>query len=85
MYDSLEHGTMLRCPVCGAEITVLAWRGGGSFQPRCCNVKMELLPQKAIFFKCEICKAEIAAINDLSRSDFTPICCNRQMIKKAVS
>ena len=72
------RGTIYRCPVCGAEVTVLG-NGSGLFFPVCCNVKMCKLPRKLIVYRCPVCGSEIGVLTKTHPS-FMPICCNRQMI-----
>jgi len=74
--DNLR-GMVLRCPICGAEITVLA-RKVGDFSPRCCNVPMVRVQDKLMFYVCPVCGAEIGVINR-TQSVFEPRCCNTSM------
>ncbi len=72
------RGAIYRCPVCGAEVIVLA-PCQGSFAPRCCNQPMEYRPQRVRFYVCPVCGSEIAALNNTSGSQFTPRCCGQHM------
>ena len=76
-------GTVYRCPVCGAEITVIR-DGGGRLAPICCNVPMEVLRGRVRFFCCPVCGAELAVIRrglpaQAGAGDLAPICCNEPM------
>lgn len=70
-------GTTFRCPVCGAECTVIAPRMG-NFTPRCCNRPMVALRRRAVFYRCPVCGAEIMAVRRGAAS-FAPFCCNKPM------
>jgi len=56
MTSTAVRGMVYWCPVCGAEIGVIAARHG-EFQPRCCNKPMETLPRRLSFFICPVCGA----------------------------
>jgi DNA-directed RNA polymerase subunit RPC12/RpoP len=71
------RGMVYRCPVCGAEITVLA-RGMDRFCPRCCNRDMVPRQRRVAFYICPICGAEIAVIKG-GAGEFGPRCCNQPM------
>ncbi len=71
-------GATYRCPVCGAEVIVLA-PCQGCFVPYCCSVLMERKPQHVEFYVCHICGAEIASIDHDSTSNFRPKCCGAAM------
>jgi DNA-directed RNA polymerase subunit RPC12/RpoP len=71
------RGLVYRCPVCGAEITVLAPHMEG-FCPRCCNRDMVPLERRVAFYVCPVCGAEIAVLKSGGR-EFAPRCCNRAM------
>ncbi len=73
-------GTLYRCPVCGAEATVLAERIG-EFRPRCCNREMAPLGERVAFYYCPVCGAEIAVIKQ-GEGRFEPWCCNRPMVRE---
>jgi len=75
------RGNMYRCPVCGAEILVVA-RAHGAFEPHCCNVPMLLKRYRARFFVCPVCGSEIAALKSPSVT-FMPRCCNAGMLPAA--
>ena len=71
------RGQVYRCPVCGAEILVLA-RRFGVFTPRCCNEDMVRLSHRLTFYVCPVCAAEIAVVNK-GTGVFAPRCCNVDM------
>ena len=74
------RGLVYRCPVCGVEIGILAYRIG-SFKPRCCNVPMVLTACRLCFYVCPVCGAEIATVRE-GTGDFAPRCCNEDMIRR---
>jgi len=69
-----------RCPICRAEIVVLA-RRHGAFDPVCCNTAMVPLEQRAPFFRCPVCGSEVA-VWFAGNVHFTPRCCNQRMIRE---
>ncbi|MGI6086644.1 MAG: hypothetical protein ACOYCD_01670 [Kiritimatiellia bacterium] len=71
-------GATYICPVCGAEIIVLA-PCSGCFIPRCCDKPMELRPRRVQFYVCPVCKAEIAALHQTKPDSFHPRCCGQDM------
>ena len=73
------RGRVYRCPICGAEITVLAHQVGDDFKPRCCNRPMMREQRQVVFYRCPVCGAEIGALRPHG-PDFNPRCCNRDMI-----
>lgn len=75
------RGTVYRCPVCGAEIAVLA-RTMGRFAPRCCNTEMIPRAARLVFYLCPVCGAEIAVLKE-GEGEFTPRCCNTKMRREA--
>jgi len=80
MSAKTSRGEVFRCPLCGAEVAVLAFKSG-DFHPRCCNVDMELLPKvKLSFYFCPECAAEVALVRG-DAAPFDPHCCNRPMIR----
>ena len=72
------RGAIYVCPVCGAEIIVLA-PCQGCFTPRCCNQPMALRPRRVKFYVCPVCGAEIAALHQAHSVDFHPRCCGQDM------
>ena len=77
MKKPYTKGQVLVCPVCKAEITIIAG-SCGSFVPVCCNVEMQPLEKKLTFYRCEICGAEIAVLVGKG-GNFIPVCCNEVM------
>jgi len=75
------RGNIYRCPVCGAEVLVVA-RAHGAFRPHCCNVPMLLNRYRARFFVCRVCGSEIAALKPPNVT-FAPHCCNTRMLSAA--
>jgi len=73
-------GQVLVCPVCKAEITVIAG-SSENFVPVCCQVEMQPVEKKLAFYRCEICGAEIAVLVDKG-PNFIPVCCNEVMKKE---
>ena len=83
MKKPYAKGQVLVCPVCKAEITVIAG-STKTFIPICCNVEMQPLEKKLTFYRCEICDAEIAVLVDKG-TDFVPVCCNEVMKKEKLA
>ena len=81
MNSPSSRGLIYRCPICGAEIAVLA-PNIGRFTPRCCNQEMNPLQARAVLYVCPVCGAELAVLKPGS-PEFTPICCNRHMDRQA--
>lgn len=75
------RGLVYRCPVCGAEIVVLAKRMG-VFSPRCCNRPMQPRSARLAFYKCPVCGSEIIVLRQ-GCGDFVPRCCNTGMARQA--
>jgi desulfoferrodoxin-like iron-binding protein len=70
-------GQVYRCPVCGAELSVLAGRTG-DFAPVCCDRPMERLPRRLAFYVCPVCGAEIGVVR-AGEGSFLPRCCDTDM------
>lgn len=70
-------GQVYHCPVCGAEVTVIA-ATRGELTPHCCNEAMSLLPQLHRAFHCPVCGAEIIVVRQ-GPGELTPHCCNCPM------
>jgi len=81
MRSNALRGRVYRCPVCGAELTVLGSKVG-RFKPRCCNTDMELSPGKLQFYICPVCGAEVALLGTHADA-FAPRCCNTAMLLEA--
>ena len=81
MERSQARGAVYRCPVCGAELLVIA-REMGRFAPHCCNREMVRLKKRAAFYVCPVCGAELATLKD-GVEHFHPRCCNVDMVREA--
>jgi desulfoferrodoxin-like iron-binding protein len=81
MNPNVPHKRIYRCPVCGAELTVLA-AGTGEFRPRCCN--RDMIPQSRglAFYVCPVCGAEVGVLLE-GGGQFEPRCCNTNMNRRA--
>lgn len=75
-------GQVYRCPVCGAELSVIR-PGKGGLSPVCCNKGMVLLVRINTVYHCPICGSELMVIRDGGERP-EPICCNQRMKLKAV-
>jgi predicted RNA-binding Zn-ribbon protein involved in translation (DUF1610 family) len=75
------RGSVFRCPVCGAEVGVLA-RRMGRFAPRCCNRDMAPLERRLVLYVCPVCGSEVTLVRQAG-GVFTPRCCNRFMVREA--
>lgn len=75
------RGLIYRCPVCGAELAILAIKTG-TFAPRCCNVDMVAVSRSLGFYVCPVCGAEIAVVEP-GTGRFTPRCCMTAMLPMA--
>ena len=75
------RGVVYRCPVCGAEILVLATEIG-KFTPRCCGEPMIAAEKRVVFYVCPVCGAEIAVLQE-GEGAFLPRCCNVDMKRVA--
>ncbi len=72
----ISLGRVYRCPVCGAELSVI--RGGrGRLQPVCCNTEMVQLKITSHVYVCSICGSELMIIK--GGENLQPICCNKKM------
>lgn len=74
---NFEKGRVYKCPVCGAETTVIKPKSD-DLELHCCNTFMKIQPRINKSFKCKTCKSEIMVIrNDDANLD--PHCCNEIM------
>lgn len=71
-----QLGQVYRCPICGAEVTVLAAHVG-EFHPVCCSVAMQSAGG-AVLYVCPVCGAEIAVLRS-GMGKFEPVCCSVAM------
>jgi len=75
--DRNALGSVYRCPVCGAELSVI--KGGvGKLKPICCNTEMVLLKEINTVYFCSVCFSELILIKG-SPENLQPICCNKKM------
>ena len=77
------RGKVYRCPICGAEVVVLAHECG-EFEPVCCNVSMALMDHTLSFYACPHCGAEVALTEIFNEKAFAPICCNVPMVLQSL-
>ncbi|MFQ5329764.1 MAG: hypothetical protein ACE5D4_07235 [Thermodesulfobacteriota bacterium] len=75
-------GSVYRCPICGAELSVIR-PGRGHLSPICCNKKMELLETVKPVYCCQICKCEVMHVV-VKAGGLRPACCNQPMESKGV-
>lgn len=73
----IVKGTLYRCPVCGAEVTVVCG-GKGAFSPVCCNLPMIRRKAPVHVYHCDVCGSEVAVLLGEERR-MELICCNRPM------
>ncbi len=78
MRSASRLGSVYRCPVCGAEVSVIR-HGKGSLGPYCCDVAMELTDQINTIFRCTLCATEVMTIKE-TESKLEPFCCDKLMI-----
>ncbi|MBI3397959.1 MAG: hypothetical protein HY026_01780 [Deltaproteobacteria bacterium] len=69
-------GRIYRCPVCGAELSVIK-SGSGELKPICCNTKMIMLEAVNTVYVCSVCRSELMVIKDVEKLE--PVCCNKKM------
>ena len=72
-------GQVYKCPVCGAELSVIR-NGNGRLKPICCNTEMTALEAINTIYACSVCFSELMVIR--GGKNLEPICCNKKMIKK---
>ncbi|MBM4041123.1 MAG: hypothetical protein FJ290_21695 [Planctomycetes bacterium] len=73
-------GQVYRCPVCGAELSVIR-SALGALAPRCCNTAMLLLPERHATYVCPVCGSELMVIRE-GAGPLTPRCCNTPMVRR---
>ena len=76
-------GQVYRCPVCGAELSVMR-TATGDLAPRCCNTAMLLLPERHATYVCPVCGSGLMVIRE-GAGPLTPRCCNTPMIRRQVA
>lgn len=69
-------GSVYRCPVCGAELSVIKG-GSGELKPICCNTEMIMLEPINTVYVCSVCRSELMVIKN--GKNLEPICCNKKM------
>ena len=70
-------GSVYRCPICGAELTVIR-QGAGTPAPHCCNEPMELVERTSDAFRCPVCASEVMVVSG-EPPTLEPVCCSRSM------
>lgn len=78
MTDDPTLGSVYRCPVCGAEVTVVSPVACGGMRLRCCDTPMEPLPGRAVFYRCPVCGAQVCLVID-GGGERRLICCHTDM------
>jgi desulfoferrodoxin-like iron-binding protein len=76
-------GAVYRCPVCGAEVSVVR-DGAGALAPRCCNQPMERLAGRHKAYYCPVCGAEVMVIRP-GAGALAPRCCNEPMVPRGIA
>lgn len=79
MRSASRLGSVYRCPVCGAEVSVIR-HGKGSLGPVCCDEAMELADQINTIFRCTLCATEIMTIKEEPEATLEPFCCDKLMV-----
>jgi endogenous inhibitor of DNA gyrase (YacG/DUF329 family) len=83
MQKTASRGLLYRCPVCGSEVTVVAYEMA-RFAPQCCNRDMVRMKRRVAFYVCPVCGAEVAVIHP-THGRFSPHCCNKSMLLQAAA
>lgn len=73
----MKKGGLYRCPVCGAELSVVS-SVGAELRPRCCNTQMEATEHVNEVLTCSVCGCELMVIVGMGES-LSPLCCNTSM------
>ena len=73
----MKKGDVYKCPVCGAELSLVRVVGKGP-TPRCCNTEMELTGRVNPVLVCPVCGCELMVIRG-EVSSIAPRCCNTSM------
>jgi competence CoiA-like predicted nuclease len=71
------RGAVYRCPVCGAELSVVR-RTAGVQAHLCCNTEMVLTSRVNPTYFCSVCGTELMLIKGKGKR-FSPVCCNEPM------
>jgi len=78
MKSANKLGSVYRCPVCGAEVSVMRC-GKGHLEPFCCNVAMELTGAINTIYRCALCGSEVMNIKE-GDGKLEPFCCDNLML-----
>ncbi len=78
MRSANKLGSVYRCPVCGAEVSVIR-HGKGVLGPYCCDEAMELIEQINTISRCTLCASEIMTIKEEPKGKLEPFCCDKLM------
>lgn len=73
----MELGAVLRCSVCGAELSIIK-DSSADLEPICCNTLMVAAARVNPVYYCTVCRAELMLITG-DRARLEPRCCNRAM------
>lgn len=77
MKSDNKLGSVYRCPVCGAEVSVIR-HGKGSLCPYCCDVPMESVDIINTIYRCSLCGSEVMNIKG-GKGTLEPFCCDKLM------
>ncbi|MEE9543953.1 MAG: hypothetical protein V3V95_09275 [Thermodesulfobacteriota bacterium] len=80
MRSASKLGSVYRCPICGAEVSIMR-HGKGHIGPYCCNEPMELTDQIYLIFRCSMCGSEMMAIKEIDVGKLELYCCDNLMHK----
>ena len=70
-------GQVMRCSVCGSEVTVIRI-GKGILAPHCCNKAMQPVEQIQEMYVCPVCGTQVARVK-VGSDDLRIVCCDREM------
>ncbi len=82
MRSGSTSGNVYRCPICGAELSVIR-SGRGHLSPICCNKRMELIESINPVYLCQVCHCEVMHIV-VKGGRLNPTCCNQPMMRREV-
>jgi competence CoiA-like predicted nuclease len=74
---TITRGAVYRCPVCGAELSVVI-TGSRKLGPRCCNTLMVLTERINAVYVCPVCGSELMLVSGDTKG-LQLVCCNRPM------
>ena len=72
-------GSVYRCPICGAELSVIRMGKSSGLHPHCCNEPMEFVGSINPTFRCGVCGSEVMCVSGESEK-LELSCCNGQMM-----